>query len=455
MQATNNLRRNNGFLSKSLQKLSSGYRINVAADNPAGLVISEQLRAQMVGINQAVENSEQAVNLISTAEGALAEMNNLLKSIRHLGIHAANEGTVDPDQIAADQAQVDSAIRSIDRIANTTKYAKKYLFNGSQEYNVNITDTADFDYIDVNRANFAGSPEVAFAVDYVSVASRATLQFTAAAGAAESGITMAISGNKGTDYITIQGNATSASIANAINSLSANTGVYATVAGSAFSSEFGSDEFIRLKVIEANGTGYLSPGSDYGADAVASVNGQLAVAKGLELQVDNSAFGVKLRLASGLAAGGTSEFTALGGGMKFQLGDFVNPNEQEYIAIRSMNSVFLGQEGTGFLNQLRTGGAFDLTNDSSQAVRIIDKAIDIVSTTRSRLGAFQKNSLETNINSLSVALENITASESRIRDANMAEETTEFTKNQILVQSSTAILAQANLASQTILQLLQ
>ena len=141
--------------------------------------------------------------------------------------------------------------------------------------------------------------------------------------------------------------------------------------------------------------------------------------------------------------------------MKFQLGDFPNPNEQENIAIQSMHSVYLGKAGFGFLNELRTGGAYDLSNDPSQAVKIIDEAIDVVSTTRSRLGAFQKNTLYTTVNSLGVALENITASESRIRDANMAHETTIFTKNQILVQSSTAILAQANMAAQNILQLLQ
>ena len=127
LNAQRSLAKSNFGLAKSLQKLSSGFRINVAADDPAGLVISEALRSQLAGLNQAVENSQNAANMIGTAEGALIEMNDILKSMRQLAVHAASTGTADAEQISADQAQIDSAIRSIDRIANSTKFAGKSL----------------------------------------------------------------------------------------------------------------------------------------------------------------------------------------------------------------------------------------------------------------------------------------------------------------------------------------
>lgn len=127
-----NLNISNGSMNKSLQKLSSGYRINVGADGPADLVISEQLRAQTVGLERAVRNTMEASNVIGIAEGALNEMNNILKTMRSLALHAANDGITSTEQIAADQAEVDSSIQTLDRIANTTKYSSEFLLNGNQ-----------------------------------------------------------------------------------------------------------------------------------------------------------------------------------------------------------------------------------------------------------------------------------------------------------------------------------
>jgi len=119
-------------LTKSMEKLSSGYRINQAADDPAGLVISEQFRAQIAGLNRAISNSEGSINMIQTAEGALNELNNLLVSMRELAIHAANEGFNDTAQLEADQAEISNAIQTIDRIAVNTQFGTKKLLDGSK-----------------------------------------------------------------------------------------------------------------------------------------------------------------------------------------------------------------------------------------------------------------------------------------------------------------------------------
>lgn len=128
-------------LSSSMEKLSSGFRINRASDDPAGLVISEQFRAQIAGLGQAIENSEGSINMIQTAEGALNEISNLLISMRELAIHAANEGFNDADQLAADQAEIANAIKTIDRIAANTQFGTKKLLDGTKDNVATITSS--------------------------------------------------------------------------------------------------------------------------------------------------------------------------------------------------------------------------------------------------------------------------------------------------------------------------
>ncbi len=123
INANKNLYSSNNMMNKSLEKLSSGYRINVGADGPADLVISEQLRAQTAGLERAVRNTTESINVLSIAEGALNEMNAILKKMKALAIHAANNGITSPEQVAADQAEMDSGIQTLERISNTTKYS--------------------------------------------------------------------------------------------------------------------------------------------------------------------------------------------------------------------------------------------------------------------------------------------------------------------------------------------
>ena len=133
LQAHRNLGLSAGGMTKAIEKLSSGFKINVGADDPSGLIISEQLRSQITGLQRAVQNSSEAFNLIGIAEGALNEMNSILKKMRALAIHSASNGVTSPDQIAADQAEMDSGIDTLNRIANTTRYTDQYLLNGAKQ----------------------------------------------------------------------------------------------------------------------------------------------------------------------------------------------------------------------------------------------------------------------------------------------------------------------------------
>ncbi|PWB68127.1 flagellin, partial [candidate division GN15 bacterium] len=139
LNGNRNLKLTTEALSKSMQKLSSGFRINQAADDPAGLVISEQFRSQIAGLNRAIQNSEGSISMIQTAEGALTEINNLLISMRELAIHAANEGFNDVDQLAADQAEIANALKTIDRISTNTQFGTKKILDGSKDNIATIT----------------------------------------------------------------------------------------------------------------------------------------------------------------------------------------------------------------------------------------------------------------------------------------------------------------------------
>ena len=157
LSAQNTLNANNSRMSGSLERLSTGYKINSGKDDPSGLVISEQLRAQNVGLERAVQNTQEANNVLGIAEGALNEMNNILSKMRQLAVHSANNGVTSPEQVAADQAEVDSSIQTLDRIARTTKFSDQFLLNGNKELqydsSVMVTDSFDMKLVNENLSD--------------------------------------------------------------------------------------------------------------------------------------------------------------------------------------------------------------------------------------------------------------------------------------------------------------
>src|SRR5206468_8258531 len=154
LTAQRGLAKSQKTLADTLQRLSSGLRINRGADDPAGLIASEGLRSEIAGVTQAIDNSQRASNVISTAEGALSEVASLLLNVKSLIVQAANTGALSPDEISANQLQVDSAVQSITRISNTTTFAGLHLLNGSLDYITSGVNTADIKSLDIAQANF-------------------------------------------------------------------------------------------------------------------------------------------------------------------------------------------------------------------------------------------------------------------------------------------------------------
>lgn len=468
LTAQRSLQRSQRGLSDTLNRLSTGLRINRGADDPAGLIASEGLRSELTGIDQAIGNSQRASNVIATTEGALNEVASLLLNIKSMVIEAANTGALSREEIAANQLQVDSAIESITRISNTTTFAGLRLLDGSLDYVTSGVQNADISSLRINQANFGGETEIPVDVTVITSARPAELRFTEA-GIGGAPVTLEIRGPEGTDTQTFAASATSDDIYNAINNLADVTGVEArfvngtdSTSGIAFvSANYGSRSFVS---VTAQGTTPFNTEDvdgnaatrAVGQDVVATINGALTTGEGLNISLNTQGLDMELTLDADFGVGTTS-FAITGGGSLFQLGTKVSSNQQVNIGIQSVAASKLGNLEVGFLNSISSGGDASLLLESGPAAssKIIEAAIKQVAIMRGRLGAFEKNTLETNVNSLNIAMENVTSAESQIRDADFAKETADLTRNQILTQAGTSVLATANSTPQSVLSLLQ
>jgi flagellin len=457
LQAMNRFSQNNSSLNTHLERLSSGLKINRGKDAPAGLIASETLRSEIQGIKQGIDNTSRADNVINTAEGALSEVSSLLLELQSLTNEAANTGALSRQEIEANQLQVDSILNSINRISNTTQFNGVKLLNGQLDYITSGVASTAIDTLQINSAKLPDNGYNTITVQVTGSAQLASVNFAGATVGA-SAVTVEISGNEGTEQLSFAANTTASAVAFAVNSLKDSTGISATASagGVAFNSTaYGATQFVSVKTLE----GTFANGKDFGQDATVSINGTEASVDGLRASVRSGDLDIELQLDAAfgttVSTAGTN-FAITGGGAKFQIGSRVNRAGQIQIGVTSVATTKLGNQTMGYLSSVGSGGGNSLVGGNTiQAQKIITEAIRQVSTIRGRLGALQKNVLETNINSLNVALENVTASESAIRDADFAAETAALTRSQILVQANTSVLAQANSNPQAVLRLLQ
>jgi flagellin len=452
------LKKNNDQLNTSLQRLSTGLKINTGADNPAGLIASENLRSEKVGITTAIDNAQRASNIIGTAEGGLNEVSSLLTQIQGLVGQSANSGGLSAEELAANQLQVDSILATINRIAQSTAFQGTKLLNGNYDYTTSSVGTSAVQNLQVNSTRVPDGAKVSVVVQVVTSAQTGVLTYS---GGAISGstVTLEISGANGTEQLSFASGTTVSSIATAINGVKTATGVSAVVnTGSVLqvnSTAFGSTQFVGLKSL--TGTFTLTSNKDYGTDANITVNGASAQTDGLKVQYRSSNVDIEFDLDKTANVNNTLKtFGIIGGGATFALGSKVTETDKASIGIASVSTGSLGDSSTGFLSTLGSGGANSLTSTSlTTAQKIVDKAIKQVSQLRGRLGAFQKFTIGSTINSLGVAYENASAAESAIRDTDFAEETASLTRAQILSTAASTVLAQANAAPQAALRLLQ
>jgi flagellin len=465
-------------LNKSLQRLSTGLAINRGADDPAGLIASENLRSEKAAINAAINNAERAEQVVNVAEGGLQEVSNLLVELQSLVSSTANEAGVSDEEKSANQLQIDSILQTIDRIANATSFQGEKLLNGNFDYQTSGGNVgSELSDVKVNAAKLADDgTAMAVNVDVMTAATTGAVAIeTDGVNFSNSGFsyTIEITGDKGSQQFTFADGTAIADVETAVNSFAEQLGVSASTSGAYVrvdSTTFGSDSFVRVRELNdggADGSADLvgaadtwSASEDYsnnGTDATVLINGTQATADGLTARVANAGFDVEVSLDSitGNVANGSFTFDIDGGGANFNLAPDVSLASKVSLGIETVTTGNLGTATSGFLADLKSGGDANVKNgDLSQAQSVIDESIKQVSSLRGRLGAFQKNVVGSTISSLGIALENTAAAESQIRDTDFAAETAALTRGQILQQAAIQSLSLANSGPQAVLSLL-
>jgi len=486
-----NMLNNDMAVSKSLERLSSGLRINRAADDAAGLVISEQMRAQITGLDQATHNSETAVSMVQTAEGALNEVNTLLNKARSLTLHAGNEGANDQNQLSADQAELDNIVSSVSRIAEFTQFGTKKILDGTLSSARSNDASIGSVKLGSYYANGLADKSLVkgfYSLNVTTTAVKATLTIAGLdSGTVGTGLALdtmistdqfqkSFSFSVGGTTVAVTSGSTKKNLVDQLNAIGKNLGFVATTTGTALLS---GSITLTAKVAGTGTTfdfafvggysgaslisGTYASGTDIAADIYFNTGVAGAVANsdstntltlsGKDLLLKLSGFRIQLttQLVTGFYNGVIDGTTA---GATFQIG--ANVGQKATVELASAKAGDLGVGGSGTFASLDAlKGSSLLSGQADEALKVIDKAIDDVTVTRGKLGAFQANTLESGLNSLRTTHENLTAAESTIRDVDFAEESANFTKNNILIQASTAMLAQANQLPQNVLSLLR
>jgi flagellin len=463
MNALRNVGQTGSDFSTSMTRLSTGLRINSAADDPAGLIISESFRAQLTGIDQAVRNSQDAINYAKTAEGALDEVNRLLRDARGLAVAAGNTGTLSSSAIQANQSQLSSITSSVTRIAQNTQFGTKKLLDGSSGVNAAVTAGSLVGSINLG-GQFAGAAVTAN-TSVVATLTQAATQATHTAKTVAIGATVG-AGSFSINGVTFTSDATTTAqqAIDSINASQGQTGVVATHNGTAIvlsSTAYGSNA--KIELADANGVVRTGAGSTSAAGTNALATVQVGTATALFTSSQNGNNGLTLSDADGnsirlTAAGNVTasvQNATIGqvtvGTSQFQIGG--NAGQTTNLSLGNFAASQLG----GGVVAGKNLSNLDLTTASgaADALKVIDAAIESVAKSRGQIGSFQRNTLESNIRSLGVARENLAATESTIRDTDVAAEMTNFTKLQILQQAGLSMLGQANAAPQSVLSLLR
>ncbi|MBT2614108.1 flagellin [Bacillus sp. ISL-78] len=479
--------------SKSMEKLASGMRINKAGDDAAGLAISEKMRGQIRGLDQASRNSQDGISMIQTAEGALNETHDILQRMRELAVQSSNDTNNDKDR-AEIQKEISQLTEEIDRISNTTEFNTKKLLDGSlgkdrvatagvSEGQANLkSSTANVSGVTgVLTNDKVGTHEISFSTGVAGEVkgktglkgdeTLASLGITDIAGLAVGDLA---------GETTLTGLDLNSTVADLMNAISTQTNATAELVDGQLTvySDAASATQLNIKqttssatnavaVLFNNGTAAAAKASTNASATKLTIHDKFTDASGNVTTSTNrtGADGTGNITYNGLTIvkgtgniGAADKFTVEGleaenakgartdGSATLQIG--ANENQSIKIDIEDMSSKALGLNVNGSVISVKTA------TEASRAVTKINNAIETVSAERSKMGAVQ-NRLEHTINNLGTSSENLTAAESRIRDVDMAKEMMNQTKNSILSQAAQAMLAQANQQPQGVLQLLR
>lgn len=476
LNAQRNLNTSQSSLNTSLQRLSTGLRINSAKDDAAGLAISQRMTAQINGLNQASRNSNDGISLAQTAEGALSSSGSILQRVRELSVQSANATNSASDRKAI-QSEVGQLLSELDRISTTTEFNGQKLLDGSfgsatfqvgANANQTITATTGNFRTTTYGAQLAASENVIAATAATDLSGTVVIDGlqskTVTLGASDTAATAAAAINAVADATGVTASARNVSefkiAAGGTFSLSVKGDNTTTAANITFSASAstpaGLAEAVKSFNDAASQTGITAKLNTAGdgiiltneSGANISITNGAVSTQGITLSAQNAAstlstgtlaFGAALATAAGATAvtTGTLEFTS----------------DKGYSLNASSTSVLTT---TGFTSTLKAVNTIDVStvDGATKALKIVDSALSAVNTQRASFGALQSR-FENTISNLATTSENLSASRSRIQDADFAAETANLTRAQILQQAGTAMLAQAKALPQNVLSLLQ
>ena len=435
--------------SKSTEKLSSGYKINRAADDAAGLTISEKMRKQIKGLDRASTNAEDGVSAVQTAEGALTEVHSMLQRMNELATQSANGTNSNTDRKAI-QDEIDQLTTEIDRVSETTKFNETYLLKGDgseKAHNVNahdagldgVTLTDKGDKVDVTLKTLNAGDKVSIAGKNYTIGSSVADAQALVTGQQTDGGSITVNGEKYTWNKTGGAGGTG-------SWEKGGTATTITIAGGDVVSD-GTKTLTAMKDdttadgIDDNDSTVITAGKAYQLQTAEIVKASSIGADTAATTATNTAYNNAITTFT-LNKGTVSYKDGLS--FNLHVGADADMTNKITVNIDSMNSAGLGIKGI----------KADTEQDATYAIDAIADAISTVSSQRSSLGAVQ-NRLEHTINNLDNVVENTTSAESRIRDTDMAEEMVNYSKNNILAQAGQSMLAQANQSNQGVLSLLQ
>ena len=471
LNSQRNLSSSQNALGTTLQRLSSGLRINSAKDDAAGLAISERMSGQIRGMDQARRNANDGISMAQTAEGALSSSGDILQRIRELAVQSSNASNSGTDRQAL-QAEVGQLTAELDRISQTTEFNGQKLLDGTSgtltyQVGANANQTISATGSNFRTSNYGNN---------TTTASAAVVTWGAGTNPITTS-TMVINGSLGS-YTTKTATATSTaqSIATEINSHVSNTGVTASAkteanvtfsAGTNYSLQLTSDNATAVTVSFSMGA-TASSASDY-AEAVSAINAQSGKT-GVTAEYDSANGGIKLSNQNGnnitlkdnTAGTKISGYSSATGGLVNTTAASTAGQTAIIAGTLTLNSdkSFGVVDNTGLVPQanstLQAVSTLDVSNFTSaqKAIQIVDSALQAINGQRAQFGALQSR-FENTISNLQVSSENLSASRSRIQDADFASETAKLTKSQVLQQAGTAMLAQANQLPQGVLSLLR
>ncbi|MDO8464127.1 MAG: flagellin [Gallionella sp.] len=486
LNAQRNLTSSSLSLAASLQRLSSGLRINSAKDDAAGLAISERFTSQIRGIDQAARNANDGISLAQTGEGALGSAGEILQRIRELAVQSINATNSASDRAALNN-EVSQLASELDRIAGTTSFNGQKLLDGSSSNSYQVGANAG-EVITVSTTNFRtdsygnyrmgslAATATTTAGD-LTLGSTATMQRSSATTVSRITATnMTLNGPLGTANIAWIANDSARTVAKTINDSAAITGVTATAktevdltpsttAGN-YQLAITSNNTTALSVSFTTGTTINADGLAAGINAINNVTAQT----GVTAKVNAAGTGITLTNASGanmaitntvgvatLGNGGTTNSAVTAAGSAWLVsGEIVLDSDKSFGVVAIAASALCWVNGLAVSSSLQKTSQVDVSNvdAANRTLSLVDGALQAVNGMRAKFGAVQSR-FESTVLNLKTASENLSASRSRIRDADFALETANLTRNQILQQAGTAMLAQANALPNTVLQLLK